>query len=230
MVHRWYAPAPSHNAEETQTSSMSNNKKRKQNNAKKSSSSKKQKTTSVDYISNNQSIASTSTSTFTDSTTLLSPTFTPQSPDVEKYESLQEDPLILEEDESRVLEAEDETSKKSKKKVSFAGPHLPSAYAIPTQPQPLPLPPSLPTPSSFQPPPVPSTSAKSLLLNRDYPEPPGLIEPPVGSGLVEISPEEKLQNALWSWYEAGYNTALYHTALGALEKEKSQGGSSSLKR
>lgn len=223
FFHRWYAPAPSHTLEEDQVSTSSNNKKRKQNNSKKSTASKKQKTTYVDYTSSNQPIASTSTST--NSTALLSPTFIPQSPDVEKYESLREDPLILEQEDEEFKLEESETSKKSTKKVSFAGPHLPSAYSIPTQPQP--QPPSLPTPSHFQPPQAPSSSSKSL-LNRDYPEPPGLIEPPSGSGLVEISPEEKLQNALWSWYEAGYNTALYHTALGALEKEKRE--SSTLKR
>lgn len=30
--------------------------------------------------------------------------------------------------------------------------------------------------------------------------------------------EELLQSALWSWYEAGYNTAIYHQALKVVEQ------------
>lgn len=47
-----------------------------------------------------------------------------------------------------------------------------------------------------------------------------MIEPPPDSDLISTTAEEKLQNALWSWYEAGYQTALYHTALGQLRKER----------
>ncbi|KWU45877.1 hypothetical protein RHOSPDRAFT_32350 [Rhodotorula sp. JG-1b] len=52
-------------------------------------------------------------------------------------------------------------------------------------------------------------------LPRQFPPPPAITpltgtEPP----LDPETPEQLLESALWSWYSAGYQTALYHAAVG----------------
>ncbi|KAI5481504.1 hypothetical protein MNV49_004261 [Pseudohyphozyma bogoriensis] len=110
---------------------------------------------------------------------------------------------------------------------TFAGPQLPSPSSF--------VPPTLPPSASSHS--IPSASASatsstpiltsSKLVARAYPSPPPIPEGDVdldmrnvngrgGAGGSEDSPEELLQAALWSWYNAGYQTALYHAALGAV--------------
>ncbi|TKA52101.1 hypothetical protein B0A53_04761 [Rhodotorula sp. CCFEE 5036] len=71
------------------------------------------------------------------------------------------------------------------------------------------------------PPPPPPPSAFRFLvppmstLPRQFPPPPAITpltgtEPP----LDPETPEQLLESALWSWYSAGYQTALYHAAVG----------------
>lgn len=94
----------------------------------------------------------------------------------------------------------------------FTGPQLPavpiprkSALEYPIA--------SLPTPAAFLPPPIPPLLVS--LAARAYPNPPQMLEP--SDDILESdegkTAEELLQSALWSWYEAGYNTAIYHQAL-----------------
>ncbi|KAL8284214.1 hypothetical protein RQP46_004963 [Phenoliferia psychrophenolica] len=72
--------------------------------------------------------------------------------------------------------------------------------------------PVLPTPAAFSPPIVRALIASAP---RSYPAPPPIapIAPVEPSDEPAATPEELLQDALWSWYNAGYQTALYHASL-----------------
>ncbi|ORY42973.1 hypothetical protein BCR35DRAFT_311236 [Leucosporidium creatinivorum] len=78
--------------------------------------------------------------------------------------------------------------------------------------------PHLPSPSSFLPPPAPP----ALSLPKSFPPPPPIVELTAeelasvaeGGDEGKESPEELLQAALWAWYNAGYQTGLYHAAAG----------------
>ncbi|KAK4697403.1 hypothetical protein P7C70_g8218, partial [Phenoliferia sp. Uapishka_3] len=73
--------------------------------------------------------------------------------------------------------------------------------------------PVLPSPKSFVPsiPPLPTS-----ITARLYPAPPSIVpvDPTDAPDAGTETPEELLQNALWSWYNAGYQTALYHASMG----------------
>ena len=92
--------------------------------------------------------------------------------------------------------------------------------------------PQLPSPTSFIPPQLPRVSSTAG-LPRSFPAPPPFVEltPAELSTIAEAklqdeasgntdgdegnqSPEELLQAALWAWYNAGYQTGVYHAAVG----------------
>lgn len=75
--------------------------------------------------------------------------------------------------------------------------------------------PQLPTPATFVPPPPPPTLLTHK-LPTSFPPPPPIIdvEPPAEGEGPEETPAELLQAALWAWYNAGYQTGLYHAAMG----------------
>lgn len=95
------------------------------------------------------------------------------------------------------------------------------AIATASRPTPIQLPPPhLLPPSSLLSPPSTVVALPSLApaaAPRTYPAPPPIvdIEPGLAPSTTE-SPEELLQDALWAWYNAGYQTALYHSAMGAI--------------
>ncbi|GAA6005153.1 uncharacterized protein JCM10292_005586 [Rhodotorula paludigena] len=103
--------------------------------------------------------------------------------------------------------------------VATGGPSQPAA----PPPACMPGPPSLSrralSPSAFLSLVPPTTS-----LPRTYPAPPPIVpltgaEPP----LEPETPEALLEAALWSWYTAGYQTALYHAASGVAKFRRSEG-------
>lgn len=89
---------------------------------------------------------------------------------------------------------------------------------------PLPLPSILPTPVNLPPsqllPPFPP--AVAALLPRVYPAPPVIedVEPGANGDLLEGGEEELLQNALWAWYNSGYQTGLYHAAMSRIGRNE----------
>lgn len=119
-------------------------------------------------------------------------------------------------------------------------PSLP--YSIPVPLSLRPLPPRMitvalrPPPGAFStllpPPPISSlslppasqqpSSTASNALPRIYPAPPPIVdldpneENPLDGHATKTS-EELLQDALWSWFNAGYQTALYHAAMAGLK-------------
>lgn len=120
-----------------------------------------------------------------------SPRYTPTSPTFQRALSLEPPPNLI----PSVAPLAPSTTT-----ASIAGPHLP-------------------TPTTFVPPSTPS----SLSLPTSFPPPPPIVEltdaelsavAEEGAEDSKESPEELLQAALWAWYNAGYQTGLYHAAAG----------------
>lgn len=98
---------------------------------------------------------------------------------------------------------------------SASPPHapIPALALAATLAPPLPVAgPQLPTPATFAPP-IPRFPTGTA--PRSYPSPPPIVATDSADGVGSGTPEELLQEALWSWFNAGYQTALYHASLGA---------------
>ena len=81
--------------------------------------------------------------------------------------------------------------------TATAGPHLPSPAELPLS--------TLPS--------IPALSGARLPAK--FPAPPPLV-PLTGEEVAQpsVAPEDLLTQALWAWYAAGYQTGLYHAAVG----------------
>ncbi|KAM0755708.1 hypothetical protein T439DRAFT_320419 [Meredithblackwellia eburnea MCA 4105] len=123
-------------------------------------------------------------------------------------------------------EAEDENGPKSPRYTpsspKFQRPVSPPVSILSTTLA-VPAGPHLPSPANFAPPfttningKISSSSSSSSSFPTSFPSPPPLVAVSADSiveALPERTPEELLQGALWSWYNAGYQTGIYHASL-----------------
>lgn len=185
LSNSWYGPAPIIPPSGASTASSSKSSKKKSKTAKRKAAAAKADAPS--------SFAEPSTkkhkTTHNAPQPPSSPRYTPASPSYQRSLSLEPPPHSI----------PSLASPSAPTSTNPAGPHLPTPTAF----IPPPAPPSLSLPASFPPPPpIVELSAEELAAVAE-----------AGDEGKE-SPEELLQAALWAWYNAGYQTGLYHAAAG----------------
>lgn len=94
-----------------------------------------------------------------------------------------------------------------------------SAPSATVSPAPSLIPPA-PSPSISSLPPHPLTNGSSR-RRTFYPPPPPMVDLEPGTSVTnDATVDELLQSALWSWYNVGYQTGVYHAAIEAARRRQ----------